>query len=405
MSPKPPTAGSKILLERITPLWNRLSFTKKVTTRNIFRYKKRMAMTIFGVAGSVALLVAGFGVQHSISGINERQFEDLMTYNMIVAKNDYVTEEQDEELNHLFARDDIKEHVSVYYEELYKTAGDQKNRQEITLLVPENKEQFNTYTNLLNRSTQEEIVFGEENVIISERLAELLEVTKGDFIQVQDGTYRDYEMIVSDITEMYMGHFIFMTPENYKNIFSNEFESNAKLVKLKDSSEANVKKLSAEFMTTDGVSGVVQNTTLSTQIETIVDSLDKIMMVLILVAILLAIVILYNLININVSERIRELSTIKVLGFYDKEVTLYIYREIIILALFGIFVGFGIGTWLHSYILTAVPPDNVMLNLVLWNYSYVIPLFITMFVVMLLGFNVNKRLKNVDMLETLKSVE
>lgn len=405
LSPKPPVAGSKIFLEKVTPLWNRMRFTHKVTARNLFRYKKRMAMTIFGVAGAVTLLVAGFGVQHSISGINERQFDNLITYNMIVARNDYVSTEEEKEIDNLLSSEEVEQQLSIYYEELFKVVGDNQVRQSITLIVPENSDYFDEYITLVDRADQKELVLEEDGVIISERFAELLNVEIGDTISVRDGINQNFEMKVSGITEMYMGHFMFMNQEAYEDIFSNEFVSNADLVILKNPNEETVKKLASEFMELTGVLSVVQNTTLSTQIEIIVDSLNEIMIVLIVVAILLAIVILYNLININVSERIRELSTIKVLGFYDQEVTLYIYRETVLLSLFGILVGYGLGILLHSYIISAVPPDDVMFNPELWINSFVIPLIIILVVIIILGFNVNRRMKRVDMLEALKSVE
>lgn len=204
---------------------------------------------------------------------------------------------------------------------------------------------------------------------------------------------------------MYMGHFIFMNQNYYQETFDETFKSNASLVNLKDPSISNTNKQAAKFIDLAGISGVVQNTTMTNQIETIVHSLNKIMTVLILLAALLAVVILYNLTNINVSERMRELSTIKVLGFYDKEVTMYIYRETILLTFLGVLTGFGVGEWLHQYILSAVPPDDVMFNPALATGSFLIPAVIITIVTIGLGFIINHRLKNVDMLEALKSVD
>ena len=204
---------------------------------------------------------------------------------------------------------------------------------------------------------------------------------------------------------MYMGHFVFTSKTGYEHIFGTDYQTNAYLVNLDNNSLSNTEKQAAKFMKLAGVEGVVQNTTSINQVHTIVNSLNKIMKVLIVIAALLGIVILYNLTNINVSERIRELSTIKVLGFYDKEVTLYIYRETILLTMLGILAGFGVGEILHQYIITVVPPDDVMFNPALGGGSFLIPALIIGIVTTILGFVVNYRLKNVDMLEALKSVD
>lgn len=405
LQPKPPAAGSKILLERITPIWNHMSFTHKVTARNIFRYKKRMLMTIFGVAGAVALLFAGFSVQHSIGGINDRQFGQLIHYDMIVAENDYVTNEQHQGIEEALKSDKVAKNEMIHYEEMTKVAGDNKDTQEIKLIVPNDEDHFDDYISLNDRSSDKKFDLPKDGVVISERLAKLLNVEKGDTITLKDSNNQDRKMRVSDITEMYMGHFIFADKENYQKIFDQDFKGNAFLVTLKDRTLKNTENQSAKFMKLAGVKGVVQNTTLTTQINTIVQSLDKIMKVLIIIAALLGIVILYNLTNINVSERIRELSTIKVLGFYNKEVTMYIYRETILLTILGIAVGYGFGQLLHLYILNVVPPDDVMFNPALNSGSFVIPAIIIALITLVLGFFVNHRLKNVDMLEALKSVD
>ena len=403
--PKAPSAGSKILLERITPLWNRMDFTHKVTARNLFRYKKRMFMTIFGVAGSVSLLFAGFSVQHSISGINERQFGDLIQYDAIVAENDYVPADQQDEIDELLQSTEVEQYETIHFEEMTKVAGENKDSQEIKLIVPNNPDQFSNYVHLVNRKTEEKIAIPEDGVVISERLAELLDVDINDTITLKDSKDQEQEMKVSAITEMYMGHFAFTSTEGYQTIFGQVPTDNAYMVNLKNPTLENTEDQAAKFMDLSGVKGVVQNTTLTNEISTIVDSLDQIMTVLIIIAVLLGVVILYNLTNINVSERIRELSTIKVLGFYDREVTLYIYRETILLTLLGILTGFGIGEWLHQFIITVVPPEDVMFNPSLSVSSFLIPTVVISIVTIILGFVINHRLKNVDMLEALKSVD
>lgn len=405
LKPKAPAAGSKILLERIHPIWNRMSFAHKVTARNIFRYKKRMLMTIFGVCGSVTLLFAGFSVQNSISEINGRQFGDIIKYDMIAAKSAGISGEQEKEIEELLKSDAVSRQLPIKYEEMSKTAGKNNDRQNIKLIVPQDGDALKDYINLTNRSNGDELKLSDSGVIISERLAKLLKVKAGGEITVTDSKNNDRTMIVSDICEMYIGHFIFMNESYYQTIFGETYSPNANLITLADGSIENVNNQANDFIKLDGIQGVVQNTTLINQINTIVNSLDMIMQVLIIVAVLLAVVILYNLTNINVSERIRELSTIKVLGFYDKEVTMYIYRETILLTILGILVGFGFGDALYQYILAVVPPEDVMFDPALGATAFIVPVITITAITVLLGIIINRKLKTIDMLEALKSVE
>lgn len=405
LQPKPPESGAKILLEYIRPVWNRMSFTHKVTARNIFRYKKRMLMTIFGVCGAVTLLFTGFSVQHSISGVNDRQFGEIIQYDLIVAQNNNLDVEQKNEIEQLLSSDKVERQLPVFYEEMTKVAGANQDKQEIKLIVPQDAEELKDYISLVDRFTGKELDLSDDGALISERLAKLLGAKIGDTITLTDFKNVEREITVSYITEMYTGHFIFMDKGYYKDVFNQPYSVNANLLTLKDRSAENANIQADEFMKLDGVKGVVQNTTLVNQINTIVHSLNKIMQILIIVAILLAAVILYNLTNINVSERIRELSTIKVLGFYNKEVTMYIYRETIILTILGILAGFGLGDALYLYIISIVPPDDVMFNPALGAKAFLVPSIVICVITMVLGVMINRRLKNVDMLEALKSVE
>lgn len=403
--PKPPAAGSKIFMEHITFIWKRLSFTHKVTCRNIFRYKQRMFMTIFGVAGAVALIFTGFGVQHSISGIKASQFGSILKYDMIVAQDETATKKDKDQLITLLDDSKIKSSTPVHYESVSKESGAKNDRQSMTMIVSKNDKDFNKYISVNERKSQKALKFRNDGVIISERLAKLLDVKVGDYFTFNDSNDVERTAKVSGICEMYTGHFIFMNEQAYEKIYQEDYTNNAYLMKLKDSSIDNTKVQATRFMELDAVKGVVQNTTMTTLVDTIVTSLNKIMIVLILVAILLGTVILYNLTNINVSERIRELSTIKVLGFYDPEVTMYIYRETIILSAIGIVVGWFIGMALHSYILAVVPPDEVMFNPVKWIGAFIIPFIVITGISYVLKYVVNHKLKNVDMLEALKSVD
>ncbi|MFD1432728.1 FtsX-like permease family protein [Lacticaseibacillus yichunensis] len=403
--PKPPVAGSKIFLERITPVWNHLSFTHKVTARNTFRYKKRMLMTIFGVAGAVALLLTGYSVRASIGGMSQTQFGGIIHYDMIVAKNSGLTSAETREFAKQAESDAIKSTKAIHYESLSKVAGKNNDSQAITLIVPQTTAKFEQYVETRNRKTQTALPLQSSGAIISERLANLVGAKVGDTISFKDASDVTRHVTISGITEMYMGHFMIMSRTAYEKAFATDYTTNGELVILKNRSQANVEAQAAKFMALSATAGVVQNTTLTNQIDTIVKSLNKIMLVLIIVAGLLGVVILYNLTNINVSERIRELSTIKVLGFFDNEVTMYIYRETILLTGIGILVGFGIGDVLFRYILAVVPPDEVMFNPALVGTSFLWPTLLIAVITAVLGWVVSRTLKNVDMLAALKSVD
>ena len=405
--PKPPVAGDKIFMERIKPLWSRMSFTQKVTARNIFRYKQRMLMTIFGVCGSIALLFAGLGVRSSIADLNNRQFTDIIKYDMIVASNSNLTTEEETALNEQLDSSAISQEMPVHYETVTKVAGSKKDEQSITLLAADSSqdEEFRDYINLVNRESQEDLSLSLDGAIISEKLATLLGVQVGDEITVQDSNDQDLTIRVAGITEMYMSHFIFMSSSYYEEVFGATPEENAHVIILKDDTVTNTNQVASDFMELDAVKGVVQNTILKEQVNIIVHSLNRVMYILIMTSVLLAIVILYNLTNINVAERIRELSTIKVLGFYSKEVTMYIYRESIYLSLIGILVGFVMGIGLHRYMISIIPPESIMFNPALGYLIYLVPAAVVIAILVVLGLVVNQWLKKVDMLEALKSVE
>lgn len=405
--PKPPRAGAKIVLERITPLWKRLSFTEKVTMRNIFRYKQRMFMTLFGVAGSIALLFAGLGIRSSVSNLNQQQFEDIIHYDMIVAKQPNASSALDEELTKLLDSKDVKEYLNVHFETLQKIAGTNKDTQEISTLVFNDRDEklIDSYVSLHDRDRNKTLKLSNDGAIISEKMAKLLNLKVGDTITVQNSQDESVKIKIAGITEMYMGHFLFMNASYYQKAFGTPSVNNANLVTLAEPTKQNVENMAAKFINLPNVYGVVQNNNLKLQISTMVNSLTQVIGILITVSILLAVVVLYNLTNINVSERIHELSTVKVLGFYNNEVSLYIYRETIYLSIIGIFVGFGLGQALHQYMVSIIPPDRIMFDPSIGLATYLLPAVLIGFILIILGFVVNKRLAKLNMLEALSSVE
>ena len=405
--PKAPVSGTKILLERITPLWNRMSFTQKVTARNIFRYKKRMFMTIFGVAGSVAMVFTGLGVHGSIEDLSTRQFSKIITYDMVVVDKDYISNKEKAELDDLLNSKKIEQSMAIRYDKVTKVAGNNNDEQSITLIsIDSNKNnQLKNYIHLKDQKSGNNIDIPSRGAVISKKLADLLGVKVGDTIVVKDEFDEDVTLTISDVSEMYMNHFIFISDGYYKEIFGKTAEKNAHLINLVDDSDDNASKVASDFMNLNSTKGLVQNISLKHQISTIVNSLNNVMLVLVVVSILLATVILYNLTNINVAERIRELSTIKVLGFHNKEVTMYIYRESIYLSLIGILVGFGSGYLLYRYMLYVIPPDFIVFNPAVKWIVYAFPTVVIVLTLFILGLMVNHWLKKVDMLEALKSVE
>lgn len=404
LQPKPPKMGSRILLERVKPLWNRMSFISKVTARNLFRYKKRMFMTIFGVAGCTALLITGFGIRDSLSGLTQRQFSNLLTYDMIVVKEDELSDEAKTAIDDQLQNDQIKAENAIHYESMTIIGGKNKDTQTISLIVPQ-EDNFSDFVHLVNRESQQDLDLSDDGVILTEKLAKLLDAKVGQTVTLTDSDDRPIEMKVTGITEMYMGHYAFMDKTAYQKTFDKEASSNGNLVTLANDSQKLLDQQSKAFMDLDGVVGIVQTAAVSEVIDAVMDGLNSVIIVLITCATLLAIVVIYNLTNINVSERVRELSTIKVLGFYDKEVTLYIYRETIILSIIGIIAGFAVGFFLHGVIMLSLPPDEAMFSPGLKATNFAVSAAMTMAITLLLMLVMHVKIKHIDMLEALKSVD
>ena len=402
--PKPPVKGSKIFLERLGFIWHRLSFTHKVTARNIFRYKQRMLMTIFGVAGSVALLFAGLGIRSSLGNVIDNQFTHLMPYDMIVMENDNNNSSENQEVKNFMDSHKVSKYQNIYFTTLSETISGLTDKQTLSIMVS-SRDNFGDFIHLKDASSGDKLTLSDNGVIISEKLASLYHVKSGDHFTLKDSNGKKHTVQVAAVTEMNVGHYLFMSQKVYQKIFGETPEANAYLVTLKNHSSDNIEKLSTKLLAMSGVSAVSQNSSLVKTVKSVVASLNSAMTILIVVSILLAVVILYNLTNINVAERIRELSTIKVLGFYDKEVTMYIYRETISLSLIGIVVGLIGGKYLHQVIMEMIGSDSIMFGTTVGWEIYVIPIVIIVAILLVLGWLVNHMLKTVDMLEALKSVD
>ena len=401
--PKPPTKGSKIFMERITPLWSRMTFTQKVTARNIFRYKQRMFMTIFGVAGSVALLFAGLGISSSIKGIQTKQYEQIIQYDAVVLKKDFVTEKEQTTIDNLLKSDEIQGYIPIRFETITEKIKGIEDEQTLSMLVT-HTDTFSPYINLEHKNSEDQLEITNDGVVISQKLADLTDKKVGDTITLKV-LNKDRDFKIAQITKMYAGHFVFMSDDYFAKVTGDKPANNSYFISLKDKSKSNVEKVTAKFMASNGIKAVSQNTNIIIQVQTMTNSLTKVMTVLTIMSLLLAMVILYNLTNINVAERIRELSTIKVLGFFNNEVTMYIYRETICLSIIGIIAGIFGGKILHKVILDKVAPAEIFFNPNIEAWVYILPILLVIGILYVLGVIVNHKLKKVDMLEALKSVD
>ncbi|HFI0214335.1 TPA: FtsX-like permease family protein [Streptococcus suis] len=402
--PKPPAAGSSIWLEKWPAIWSRLSFTYKVTARNIFRYKLRMLMTIFGVAGTVALLFGGLGIRSSISGVVQRQFGDLIHYDMLVVENSRAEEKDLDKLTDFLQSNQVGQSLPVAFEQLHQTVetNGQRKNVSISLFISDRQDLGNLVS--LETSSGQNIQLSGRGIVLTEKLAAIYGVTVGDKLSL---TLEDKEVPVrvAAVADMYAGHFIYMTRGYYEQVTGKQKTANAYLVQLKNDQTSHVQTISSQLLAMPAVRSLVQNTSLMSMLTTIAGSLQTIMTILVVLSILLGLVILYNLTIINMSERIRELSTIKVLGFHNKEVTLYIYRETMVLSLIGMGVGLIGGIYLHKLLLAMIGSDSIRFNPAVSLEVYVIPVIAIVGILAALGIYVNHHLRKVDMLEALKSVD
>ena len=396
--PKPPVSGSKIFLERIHFIWKRLNFTHKVTARNLFRYKQRMLMTIFGVAGSVALLFAGLGIQSSVGSVPKRQFQEILSYELIVAKKTNASSQESKELTNRLEKSDIKDYRAIYSKVIEDSLKGGRDKQTITMMVTDRTD-FSPFVSLRSLKQGESLSL-KKGVIISSKLAQLAQVTVGDRLTFDGHTFK-----VAGITENYVGHFVYMDQASYQKIYGKRTSANSYLVQLRNPSTRKVQTVSRDMMALAAVKAVSQNASMISLFNSVAKSLDTTMMILVVVSILLAIVILYNLTNINVAERIRELSTIKVLGFHNKEVTLYIYRETILLSIIGILMGLVGGYYLHQFLIAMIAPDAILFYPHVGLGVLLFPVGGMLLLLILLGIYVDHYLRKVDMLEALKSVD
>ena len=406
MRPKSPKAGKRVLLEKITFIWKHLNFTAKVTARNLFRYKKRFLMTIIGVCGCTALIVAGFGLRDAIVDMVPKQFGEIDKYDInITLKEEKYGNDLENLEKSLKENEKIENTLGVNIQSVKVIKND--NNQSIQLIVPEDVNKLEDFISLRDRKNKEDkYILDDAGVILSEKLSNLLDIKKGDTILLENADGIRKEVQVSNITENYIMHYIYMAPELYDNIFNTRIESNVILAKTVDMSETEENALGETLLKDSGnISGVSFTSASHNMFEIVMENMKIVVWILIIAAGLLALVVLYNLLNANISERIRELATIKVLGFYDKEVYSYIARETIILTIIGIIVGLVGGYFLTMYILKTCEIDITMFNPEVKLLSYVWGILITIFFAIIVNIVTYFSLKKIDMIESLKSVE
>ncbi|MEK5234824.1 ABC transporter permease [Paenibacillus sp. FSL L8-0470] len=405
MRPKAPKSGQRIILERISFVWKRLNFVQKVTARNLFRYKQRMFMTVFGVAGCTALILTGFGLKDSIGSIAGEQFGTIMKYDALVAlHNDVPAGSRDAYEQLITGESAITGTLNVAQETMTARASG-VNDQDVNLFIPAAVDSLSEYVELRDRISGEGRKLTDEGAIVSEKLAKLYGLEPGGKLTVVDNKNETFKIQVAGITENYVMHYVYMTPAYYSSVFGKEPVFNTELLNYGVQDAAWEDGLSEKLTASERVAAVSFSSSVGSAFDDTMKSMDVVTLVLIVSAAALAFVVLYNLTNINVSERIRELSTIKVLGFYDKEVTLYIYRENILLSVLGIAAGSGLGILLHSFVLRTAELDATMFAPVIKWPSYVYAALLTLLFSGIVMVFMHIKLKRIHMIEALKSVE
>lgn len=404
MRPKAPRPGRRILLERITPVWKRLNFIKKVTARNLFRYKKRFFMTVIGVAGCTALLLTGFGLQNAISAIVMWQYDQIRTYDVQVEFSDNLSKEEFDGISSLIDSDsNVDGSIEIYQQVVDVTCG--KTTKSGYLTVPKTGDDFDGHINLRERRGHRELKLDGNTVVISEKLATLLGANVGSTITLRDTDGVEKTVTVGGITENYLYHYVYMSPALYKELYGEEPPVNQFLCSLKDTSDSAQAEFSSKLMKESGVSSVLLVSSLKSTFQKMISAVNFVVVILIVSAALLAFVVLLSLTGINIEERRRELATIKVLGFYDNELAAYVYRENTVLTVIGIILGLLLGIVMERYVTITCEIDMVMFGREIKPLSYVYSAALTALFALMVNLFMFKRIKNIDMVSSLKSVE
>ena len=407
MLPKAPKAGKRILLEHIGPVWRRLRFTHKVTARNLFLYKKRFFMTVVGIAGCTALLVTGFGLQDSISDIVEKQFDELAHYQMLVSLQDESALDGRDLAAILNDETKVTGHLAVSQQDATVVPEEGGEEDNLYIVVPSDTEAMTEYFTFRQRTTGETVPFEEGSVVISEKLAERHDLSVGDAITVENADGDEASFTITGVCENYIYHYLYMSEDVYRDAFGEGPETNllyCRLAEGVDTSEAE-DELATALLKCRDVAGAQFTHEITASFRQSLDSINYIVVVLIIAAGALAFVVLYNLTNINITERSKELATIKVLGFYDGEVGAYIYRETSVLTLIGTVCGLVFGIALHTFVIRTAEVDMVMFGRSIYPMSFVWSALLTIAFSLLVNLVMYRKLKNISMVESMKAPE
>ena len=401
--PKAPAKGKKVFLERIRPLWKRLSFTQKVTARNLIRYKKRFFMTVIGIGGCTALLLTGFGLSDSINGIVGKQFEDLQSTDLMLSIKSQASVD-DASLNQ-FLTTEMSESVYIRQTTVDAVCGNETFS--VYLVVPEDADKMNDFMTFRHRVGGEAVTFpNADGVLVTEKMASKLGLEKGDTFTLKSGDEEGVEVSVGDICENYVYNYVYMSADAYTACFGSEPEYNMVWGKyLSDLTPQQEEDLCQRALQLDQVEGVTSLSQTQDSVSDMLQGLNAVVVLIVICASALAFIVLYNLTNINITERIREIATIKVLGFRDKEVNAYVYRENVVLTVIGMVVGLVLGVFLHAFVIVTAEVDMVMFVRTISPWSYVFAALLTLLFAGFVSFVTYFSLKKVDMIESLKSVE
>ena len=403
LRPKTPKAGKRILLERITPIWKHMNFSAKLTTRNIFRYKSRMFMTIIGIAGCTALIVAAFGLKNSFIPLTDTQFSEIFKYNTVVIPKEGGTAEQLDYLkNAINNTGDAASIMLAGQQEVVVKKNNVVKDESTYLTVMEDPQRFSEVTELRTRGDKKHLDITDDSVMINEKMATELSAKVGDTVSVTVDD-KTAELTVGGIYEQYIKNYVFISPKLYSEKFGEEPQFNMAQVVLKNPDEQTA--FGEKMLTNDKVAGVTYLSSGMGEIEDMLNSLNMVVLVMIICAAALAFVVLYNLTNINIAERVREIATFKVLGFYSRETSSVIYKENIVLTLGGILSGLVLGILLTRFIIQTVEVDNVMFGRDILPTSFVFAALLTFAFALIVNFAMGFKIKKVNMVESLKSVE
>lgn len=401
MRPRTPKAGKRVFLEYIRPLWKRMSFTHKVTARNLFRYQKRFWMTVIGIGGCTALIIAGFGMRSSLLFTMSRQYDDLFHYSAQVALSDNALSTERQAVEDFLAGDErIVSYVPCEASSATVVTPSYSTTAYVEVMA---SDEIGKVVDLFDYKSGDPITMGDEGVYIDQKLSELLKVSVGDTFFL-DGDVRG-DVTVAGIYEHYTGHFIYMTPGYYENALHADGEPNAYLLNFTSDDTDTCNAIFEKLLDMSGVSTTSRMRDTQDTYMHSMERVDFVVVIIILAAAALAMVVLFNLSNINITERQRELATIKLLGFYDGEVSAYVYRENIVLTVFGILLGCFMGHWLHIYLVRSTEIDLMMFGRQTATSAYVYAAILTALFSLLVNVLAHFRMKKIDMVESLKSAE